>query len=580
MNLTARLQQFYIGYYGRPADPAGLAYWLGQANGIYLNQDSKLAAAFGSVDQAEFRSLYTQTPTTESFIVRVYQNLFGREPETAGLLYFVGLYRDFTQTQGMSGDLARAVLIARVIDGASGSDRVAMTNKVSLATSFTDEIRSKNVSISDSADQALVRSLFTSSGAGSDAWLTTQRAGLSDLVARVQANDSVKDFMDAIVSADQGVTPNPTASARLSYSSSYLLESDANNGQITGSILIEIAGGSFSGAVGSAKGVVSNVPKGLTAKLVKTSATTLTLTFTGSASSHDFASSIANLSVVLTDLDFVGLQAAKVEGSTKTNLGLGFIDSALNITNGIVRASGALTQGVTIDLENDTLLVGAAAGRPLYGSISQASGADFSGTTGAGKFNVSFTGDANANSYKASGLGDLIRGKGGNDALTGGAGKDTFVFESTASANGVDRLASFSLANDILDFSRYLNVTGTKNVKTQVAGSTQITWANGDVLVWQGSNASTAATVKGLFARTATDSASPFSFAKSDGKAVIITAGLTGDAYIWFIKKEANATATFDATKNVIEESDITLVGVLEGVSNIALVPFGSGNFI
>lgn len=580
MNLTARLQQFYIGYYGRPADPAGLAYWLGQANGAYYNQDSKLAAAFGSTDQAEFRALYTQTPTVESFIVRVYQNLFGREPDTAGLLYFNGLYREYTTTQGLSADAARAVLIARVIDGASGTDRVAMNNKVNLASAFTDEIRSKNVSISDSSDLSLVRSIFTSTGAGTDAWFTSQRAGLSDLVTRVQSNDSVMDFMNALVSLEQGITPNPTASARITYSGNYLLESDANNGQVMGSIILELSSGSFSGAVGSAKGVVSNVPKGLTAKLVKTSATTLTLSFSGAADSHDFASSVANLSVVLTDLDFVGLQAAAVEGSTKTNLGLGFIDTALNITNGIVRASGALTQGMTIDLESDTLTVGSVAGRPLYGSISQASGADFSGTSGSGKFNVQFTGDSSANSYKASGLGDVIRGKGGNDDLTGGAGKDTFVFESTASANGMDRIKAFSLGSDILDFSRYLNVTGTKNVKTQVAGSTQVTWANGDVLVWQGSNASSAATVKALFAASATDKASPFSFAQSDGKAVVITAGLTGDAYIWFIKKEANATATFDATKNVIEEGDITLVGVLEGVSNIALVPFGSGNFI
>lgn len=580
MNLTARLQQFYIGYYGRPADPAGLAYWLGQANGAYYNQDSKLAAAFGSTDQAEFRALYTQTPTVESFIVRVYQNLFGREPDTAGLLYFNGLYREYTTTQKLSADAARAVLIARVIDGASGTDRVAMNNKVNLASAFTDEIRSKNVSISDSSDLSLVRSIFTSTGAGTDAWFTSQRAGLSDLVTRVQSNDSVMDFMNALVSLEQGITPNPTASARINYSSGYLLESDANNGQVMGSIILELSSGSFSGAVGSAKGVVSNVPKGLTAKLVKTSATTLTLSFSGAADKHDFASSVANLSVVLTDLDLVGLKAAAVEGSTKTNLGLGFIDTALNITNGIVRASGALTQGMTIDLESDTLTVGNVAGRPLYGSISQASGADFSGTSGSGKFNVQFTGDSSANSYKASGLGDVIRGKGGNDDLTGGAGKDTFVFESTASANGVDRLKAFSLGSDILDFSRYLNVTGTKNVKTQVAGSTQVTWANGDVLVWQGSNASSAATVKALFAATATDKTSPFSFAKSDGKAVVITAGLTGDAYIWFIKKEANATATFDATKNVIEEGDITLVGVLEGVSNIALVPFGSGNFI
>lgn len=54
---------------------------------------------------------------------------------------------------------------------------------------------------------------------------------------------------------------------------------------------------------------------------------------------------------------------------------------------------------------------------------------------------------------KISGLagGDIIRGRGGDDDLTGGAGADTFIFEGAA-ANGVDRIRSFTSGSDTLKF--------------------------------------------------------------------------------------------------------------------------------
>lgn len=579
MNLTERLQQFYVGYYGRPADPGGMSYWLEQANGAYLNQDSRLAAAFGSVDQAEFRSMYSLTPTPEAFITRIYLNLFGREPEQQGLQFFSDVLRKYVATPGLSVDEARGILIARVIDGAVGEDRALLSNKITLAKSFTDEFRAKNVSISNAQDLDLMRGLFTGGGSGRDDWLVEQRLRLPEVVGRLQANDSVHDYMVGLVSLEQGVTPNPNASARISYSGSYLIESSLNNGQVTGSILLSLANGSFSGVVGSSKGTVGGVPAGLTAKLVKTSENTLTLTFLGAADDHEFAASLASITVTLSDADFNGLRASNVEGARKSNLGIGFVDAAIHVSDGLLKASGQLALPVSVNLETDTLLIGPDPGRPVLGSVDQATSADFSSVTGASKTNVTFVGDAAPNVFKASPLGDTIRGKLGNDTLQGGAGADRFVFEATAKDNGTDRIKDFSVAADILDFSAYLNKVGTKNLKPQITGATQLKWESGDVLVWQGINANLPETVRGLFARTASDTSSPFAFAKSDGKIVLITTGLTGDSFVWFIKKEAGATATFDAAKNPIELSDITLVGVLEGVSNAVFVPFAAGNF-
>jgi len=66
MSDADRLQKFYLAYYGRPADPMGLNYWLSQMAGRLKNQDVALAAALGSTDQAEFRALYGNLPSVSA----------------------------------------------------------------------------------------------------------------------------------------------------------------------------------------------------------------------------------------------------------------------------------------------------------------------------------------------------------------------------------------------------------------------------------------------------------------------------------------------------------------------------------
>lgn len=583
MNLPLRLQKFYLGFYGRPADVGGYAYWLEQSNGAYFNQDSRMAAAFGSVDQAEFRALYGQSPYLPDFISRVYLNLFGRVAEPAGIAAYQALYDEYT-AQGISGDEARAILIARIIDGASGSDKVAIDNKVAIAVSFTDELKLRVASISDAIDLARVQAYFA--GAGTDAWRLNAQNGLSAFVKDIGANDSVANYMDVLVTNATGVTPMPTATARLSYSKAYLLESDDNLGQIGGSVQVVLTGGSFAKNVGDSLGTVTGTPAGLTAKLVKTSENTALLEFTGRATSHAFANSTSSIKVTFTDADLAGgLKASTVEGASKPNLGIGFIDAAVTVSNGLVTASGSIANSLTINLSTDKLLIGGASGRPIQGTLTEATGADLTGTAapaGATETDqaVSFVGDDQANVYRASYAGDSIRGGEGNDSLTAGAGQDVFIFEADADTHGVDTITGFSLSGvDILDFSLFLAVPGTANVAAQTANSEQLEWANGDILVYQGASVLEASDVADLFDATGSDTTTPFSYAVSDGKVVLITSGASGDARIWFIEKSSNATETFNSARNVIVEGEIQLVGILKGVSNLSLLGFEAGHF-
>ena len=84
----------------------------------------------------------------------------------------------------------------------------------------------------------------------------------------------------------------------IAYSATTFSEAAANNGSITASSTITLTGDTFTGADGAALGTVSNVPAGLTAVLVKASATTATLSFTGNATAHANAQDIANLSLI------------------------------------------------------------------------------------------------------------------------------------------------------------------------------------------------------------------------------------------------------------------------------------------
>jgi hypothetical protein len=114
---------------------------------------------------------------------------------------------------------------------------------------------------------------------------------------------------------------------------------------------------------------------------------------------------------------------------------------------------------------------------------------------------VSFVGDSDVETYVASPVGDTIRGAGGGDQLVGGAGADHFIFESTAAANGLDVITGFQLGMaDRLDFSSFLNVTGTGNIgAVDAKSSAAVVWASSDVLVVAGYALTTAGAIAGLF---------------------------------------------------------------------------------
>jgi len=119
------VQQIYVAYYGRPADPAGQASWAAilAAN----NGDLKaIINAFGT--SAESTALYAGT-TSAAKITAIYNQLFNRAPDSAGLAFY---------TAELDAKRMTASSIAlNIADGAKGVDATYLSNKLTVADAFT-----------------------------------------------------------------------------------------------------------------------------------------------------------------------------------------------------------------------------------------------------------------------------------------------------------------------------------------------------------------------------------------------------------------------------------------------------------
>ncbi len=374
-----------------------------------------------------------------------------------------------------------------------------------------------------------------------------------------------------IVVAAASKTPVTTQPVALAYSALALSESAANDGSITSSITITSSGDTYSGSIGSAIGKVTGTPSGLTAVLIKTTDTTATLSFTGTAKAHGVANSTDALTITFSGADFTSKSIAGKLGATQ-QIKVSFFDLPLVETNGVLALNGALSNNLVVDLASDKITFAGAEATLTSGSIANVRDINAKGLTGS-KVTVTLIGDDSNNTLQTSALGATVTGAGGDDQLTGNAGADQFVFAATAAANGVDTLYNFKpgAGGDTLNFSAFLNKTGTSHLAPVRQDSTANTaWENGDVLVVTSNGLDTPAAIAALFQSRASNApyAQPSAAAKSaPAKVVMITADIIGDAKIWYIVNQTNTST--------VEASEITLVGTLKDINNLGLTGYG-----
>jgi len=130
-NATAtQLQQLYIAYFGRAADPAGIDYWVAQGT---TTED--FAASMYA--QPEFQDVNASLTTTLQ-INAIYQNLFGRDGDAKGLTYWTN---KVTSGEMELASIANDLIWSVDNDPQSQADVDALANKTAAAELFTEDIR-------------------------------------------------------------------------------------------------------------------------------------------------------------------------------------------------------------------------------------------------------------------------------------------------------------------------------------------------------------------------------------------------------------------------------------------------------
>jgi hypothetical protein len=178
---TTLIQALYVAYFGRPADYAGLQYWTdAMAKTTSL---SDIAIGFGN--SAEYQATYSGMDAS-ALIDTVYEHLFGRHAEAAGIAYWANL---LSQNSVTVDDI-----VAAVAANTQGNDTLVFNAKVETATLFTSHL-----------DQVPERVGYA--GASANQLAAAYLATITDAATAAAAEDPAN--IDALIAKMTNVTQLP-----------------------------------------------------------------------------------------------------------------------------------------------------------------------------------------------------------------------------------------------------------------------------------------------------------------------------------------------------------------------------------
>lgn len=118
------VQKLYVAYFGRPGDPSGINYWtdvLGDNAATLADVSASFAAS------QEYSGAYAGLDN-RAIVTEVYDNLFGRAAESAGIDYWAGLMD--------RGLISVNDVVEHISEAANGNDSVVFNGKVAAASLF------------------------------------------------------------------------------------------------------------------------------------------------------------------------------------------------------------------------------------------------------------------------------------------------------------------------------------------------------------------------------------------------------------------------------------------------------------
>ncbi|MCU7836159.1 MAG: DUF4214 domain-containing protein [gamma proteobacterium symbiont of Taylorina sp.] len=503
----AMIQKFYVAYYGRAGDPAGLEYW-GQVLDIEIANGGdmdEIIANFGNSDE------YTNgigAGTTEEQVTTLYQQMFNRDPDAEGLAFYVD--------QIDAGTLSLGEAAIAIADGATGSDATSLTNKVTSAQYYSDQITATGATYTSddiAAAQAILADVTDSSQSVIDSYAVTDTqlesqggsGGGGETFTLTKSIDSVTGGSgdDTLIAGDDGGNASLNAGDQLKggggtdtlkiFNAANAL-STANFTTATISAIEEVEATvlttntlNVSGnadvtkvtLVNGADGVVTlNLNQTAGLKGAINTAAAATFTFTSAAGGADIASlmlSDADLTTTgATGMSMAAVETVNMSASGTNKLGNTAIAAAttLNIT-GSGSVSTVITSAVTKTIDGSAatgdLNIGNGAAAAAVESIKTGSGDDIYVTTYA--------------NYSAL---DTVEMAGGTDSLRF---DDAATFNSSATAGrmalttGVEQLgtvgAALTVDGDLVSQTSFYTSGAGSLVLTDVANSSDTTFGAG-----------------------------------------------------------------------------------------------------
>ncbi len=409
-----------------------------------------------------------------------------------------------------------------------------------------------------------------------EVFTVAKAAGITDLQSRYKSFDIAR-APDAT-----GLILGFVEASAVTLSRTTFTEAPTNDGSVLQSLTVTLTGDTFKGVSGATLGTINDLPGGLTARLTKTTATTATLTLTGKATDHASEDTVSNVVIDFSAADFTSGSIAGKAGLSQS-LTFRFFDILASEASGLLDLDAAVEVDVTVDLTTNKLLFAGAENILQSGSMSSVTRVDASGLTGEGSV-VNIYGNSSANTITTSNLDGSITGGAGNDTITlgtgtytvgGGDGDDTITlgsgvttlrFEASPTANDIDTITGFNVVGDsldILDFSAFLGAATTRTPSLVDASGAAGALVNGGVMILYGNALTTAAAIVAEVAAT------------TNGKTVIISADVAGDAIVWFVTNTG-------ADPTQVLASEVVQVATLVGVNNLALTDnrFTADNFL
>jgi len=133
---STQLQELYVAYFGRAADPSGLDYWT--EKGITT---AKFAADM--YVQAEFKDVYGSL-STEAQVDQIYKNLFDRTADVDGLNYWT---LQINLGNLKLAEIANHLIWAAQNNSGSSDDKTALTNRTNAAVAYTAKVKESSAAI-------------------------------------------------------------------------------------------------------------------------------------------------------------------------------------------------------------------------------------------------------------------------------------------------------------------------------------------------------------------------------------------------------------------------------------------------